>query len=163
MLLAAIVSGPATGAGEDRVTPMPAIRQELARLNLAAQCDDRSESCTVSHTLKDADTTLRVVITHNPHTQTIYLYIDRFIELRDEDGPTRILGARLLSLNREMVTAKFEWDDTANVIRLSTSLNTDSNFDRKAFRSQLKGLLSVAEKLWPELSGFAPSASSSLQ
>jgi hypothetical protein len=57
-----------------------------------------------------------------------------------------------------MVTAKFEWDRASRSIRLSATINTDSNFDRRAFRSQLKGLRALAEQLLPELEGTSAPA-----
>ena len=72
--------------------------------------------------------------------------------LEDAQSPPEPLALRLLELNREMVAAKFEWDRTRSTIRLSVVLNTDSNFDRRAFRSLIEGLKGLAQNLWPELS-----------
>jgi hypothetical protein len=77
------------------------------------------------------------------------------LKLESESGPSKAFALKLLSLNSEMVTAKFEWNQTENAVRLSTTLNTDSNLDRRAFRSQIMGLLEVAEKLLPNLQELA--------
>jgi hypothetical protein len=85
----------------------------------------------------------------------VYLSIERFIVLGEAQSPSLPLALRLLELNREMVTAKFEWDRPTSAIRLSVVLNTDSNFDRRAFRSLIVGLSGLAKKLWPELNQLA--------
>ncbi len=132
---------------------MPAIRQELARLDIEVRCDDATATCACTKTLGDKTRTYTVVVRYSRNTDTIYIYIDKFIGLTDA-GPSADLARRLLELNREMVTAKFEWDRASTSIRLSATINTDSNFDRRAFRSQLQGLWSIAEKLWPSLNAL---------
>ncbi len=144
-------AGIAVGAGEDRGY-LTAIKQELARLDMTARCDDAGQSCFITHPVKNSSTPeLHLVIKYSAATDTVYLYVDRFIELTDDSELNASLATRLLALNSELVTAKFEWDRAGQAVRLSTVLNTDSNFDRRAFRSQLLGLLKVATRLWPEL------------
>jgi hypothetical protein len=132
----------------------PAIRQELARLNMNALCDEASASCVIT---KSDQTTppLEIVVKYSSRTETVYIYIDKYLKLESESGPSKALALKLLSLNSEMVTAKFEWNQTENAVRLSTTLNTDSNLDRRALRSQIMGLLEVAEKLLPNLQELA--------
>ena len=150
----ALLTGAATAPAGEPAPPetdyFPAIRQELARINASAQCDDGLSTCVLPGPLGAPDRTLQVVVKYSRQSNTVYIYIDRFIAFAGEDGPSKELALRLLSLNNEMITAKFEWCEAAKAFRLSTVLSTDSNFDRKAFRSQVKGLLQVAETLWPE-------------
>jgi hypothetical protein len=84
-------------------------------------------------------------------TDTVYICFERLLVFDDGTPLSASLALKLLGLNREMVTAKFEWDADKRAIRLSTSLNTDSNFDRRAFRSQIKGILTIARKIGPTL------------
>ena len=135
-------------------TYLISIRQELARLSLGATCQDSDDSCVFTYALKNSDKEIFVHVRFSRATNTVYLYVDRFLELEDPGGPVSALSRRLLDLNRQMVSAKFEWDKATNTIRLSASLNTDSNFDRKAFRSQVLGLLVNVSSLWPELKEF---------
>jgi hypothetical protein len=134
---------------------MPAIRQELARLDVAANCDESTGTCVFSRKIGVDGRAFEFGIRYCRTTETVYVYIDRFLELPSPDGPSVELARRLLELNRRMVTAKLEWDRPTNSIRLSVVINTDSNFDRRAFRSQLKGLIANAERLWPELDSLA--------
>lgn len=134
-----------------------AINQELARLDLNALCNESTLSCLISD--KDNRDTPRfdILLKYSTKTDTIYFCIEEFYRLKNDTGPSAEMARRLLELNREMVTGKFEWNRGENTIRLSTVLNTDSNFDRRAFRSQLSGLKAVAARLHSELADMAQS------
>jgi hypothetical protein len=148
----------AGGDGVNAEEYLPAIKQELVRLGFTARCDDTARTCYLSLPFDDnKERSFNIVIRYSRDTDTVYIYIDRYLAVSREEGPDQALAKRLLALNNEMVTAKFEWDKPGGAIRLSTVINTDSNFDRRAFRSQLKGLLTIAERLWPELSPAAVS------
>lgn len=154
-LLAAALSlaaaGIAVGAEQDRGY-LAAIKQELARLDMDVRCDDTSLSCFMIHPAGSSGAPeLQIVVKYSTATDTVYMYVDRFIPLNGASEPSASLARHLLALNSELVTAKFEWDRAGQTVRLSTVINTDSNFDRRAFRSQLLGLLQVAVRLWPEL------------
>jgi hypothetical protein len=47
---------------------------------------------------------------------------------------------RAMELNWELLAAKLEWSATSGELRLSAVLHTDSNFDRRAFRSLVRAL-----------------------
>ena len=138
---------------DDETLPdnLTAIRQELARLGLQASCNSSNATCIFTDEGLEGSRALDVTVRYGSATQTVYIFIDRFLVLEDPAGPSLQLSRRLLELNRSMVTSKLEWDRTTNAIRISVVLNTDSNFDRKAFRSQIKGLLANARKLLPSL------------
>jgi hypothetical protein len=142
-------------AADDAPDYMPAIRQELARLDIEADCDDAQGTCFFVRKLGDEGRPFDVGLRYCRVTDTIYVYIDRFVALPSAEGPSLDLARRLLELNRRMVTAKLEWDRPTSSIRLSVVVNTDSNFDRRAFRSQLTGLWANAEQLLPELVSLA--------
>lgn len=133
---------------------MPAIRQELSRLDIAARCDDITATCVCSKDVIPGAPALDLVLQYSAKTNTIYFYIDKFLPLRGPEGPSLELARQLLALNREMVTGKFEWDKNSVSIRLATTMNTDSNFDRRAFRSQILGLWSIAKRVLPTLQGL---------
>jgi len=156
LFIAAFLLLPSISAAQQKneTTYLASIRQELARLSLGATCQDSDNSCVFTYKIKNSDKEIFVHVRFSRATNTVYLYVDRLLELNDPGGPVSALSRRLLDLNRQMVTAKFEWDKATNTIRLSASLNTDSNFDRKAFRSQVLGLLANVSSLWPELKEF---------
>ena len=131
---------------------MPAIRQELARLEVKAVCDDALGTCRFNNTIEPEGPTFEILIRYSQKTDTIYICIENYLHFADGKEPSVELARKLLELNREMVTAKFEWDRASGYIRLSTTVNTDSNFDRRAFRSQIKGIIAAAKRLWPVVS-----------
>lgn len=146
------ISLSAPAAAQDKIRNyIPAIRQELARLDMEARCDDGLSLCVLEQTLEEGAQPDEVSIRYSAATSTVYIFIERFLVLPEGKEPSHQLALKLLELNRQMVTAKLEWDRTAGAIRLSSVINTDSNFDRKAFRSQLRGLLSNARELRPVL------------
>ena len=162
--LALSVPLPATADGLlpptiDKSGYLDVVEQELARLGLKARCDRFSLTCSYSKPLTSDGKEIREVnLKLSPKTDTIYIFIKEFLSLEDPAGPTEQLGRLLLSYNRELVTAKFEWDKMTDSIRLSTTVNTDSNLDRKSLRSQVAGLWAVAVRLWPELKQYGQSA-----
>ena len=56
-----------------------------------------------------------------------------------------------MELNWQMLLGKFEWDPTDGEVRLAMILNTDSNFDRRAFRSAVRDIVQVADRYHAEL------------
>lgn len=129
---------------------LDAVRQELTRLNLSFSCNAASSTCSVSRDSTRVERRSPLVIQCDSETATIYLYLDRFLVLPADRLPDQ-LARRLLELNGRLVTGKFEWHPGQKTVRLSTILNTDTNFDRRAFRSQVMGLFRVADQLFDEL------------
>ncbi|MFO8072173.1 MAG: hypothetical protein R6V85_09900 [Polyangia bacterium] len=156
LAIAASLHSSTTSAEEPSRPPdyMPAIRQELARLDANATCDDASATCVFTRSAKDGRS-FEIALRYSEKTRTVYIFIERYLVLDGSSGPSLELARRLLELNRRLVTAKFEWDRTGGTVRLSMVLNTDSNFDRRALRSQIEGLGTAATELWPELSTLA--------
>ena len=152
-LLLTILAASQTVAAQGIPDPgyMTVIRQEITRLNIDAVCDDRAGTCVFATTLGEEGPTLDVTIRTSSATRTVYIYIERFMEIDTPKGPGLELARLLLAYNRQMVTSKLEWDESTATIRISVVLNTDSNFDRKAFRSQLLGVLSNARRIRPAL------------
>jgi hypothetical protein len=139
--------GPAAGY-------FPAVREEIARLGVDAICDDVAGTCFFTRLRKDG-AGFRLGVRCGTATRTVYVFIERFLEIENPEGPSPALARRLLDLNRQLVAGKFEWERESNTIRLTAVLSTDSNFDRKAFRSVVLGLWAAAERLWPELTALA--------
>jgi hypothetical protein len=156
LAIAASFHSNAASADEPSGPPdyMPAIRQELARLDAKTSCDDASATCVFTRR-SGGGPSFEIALRYSEKTRTVYIFIERYLVLNDSDGPSLELARRLLELNRRLVTAKFEWDRTGGTVRLSVVLNTDSNFDRRALRSQIEGLWTTATELWPELSTLA--------
>ena len=112
-----------------------------------ATCDPRAGTCSIEASDEEPGRAFPAIIRVSPETATVYAYIDPLLRLESPSGPGPVLARRLLKLNAEMVACKLEWNEAAATIRLSTVMSTDSNFDRKAFRSQLLGLFATAERV----------------
>ena len=148
----------AFGASAEPKAPpryLDAVRQELARLGVDAACETGAGVCSFRRRLGDLGVDIDATVACSDETNTVYVAIPRLIALVGSEGPSLALSRRLLELNRRLVTSKLEWDALAGSIRLTTVLGTDSNFDRKAFRSQVLALFAAAERLLPELEALA--------
>jgi len=73
------------------------------------------------------------------------------VQSTPEGTATPALLRRLMELNFQLLGPKFEWDPATGEVRLSAVLHTDSNLDRRALRSMVHTLLSVADRYQPEL------------
>jgi hypothetical protein len=154
LMLSLMLTLPSAGdanVSTDKSSYLSAILQELSRLGMKAQCDTVTNTCRYVTDITVAERTLELTIRHSPQTDTIYICFEQFLPFFAEDAPSQSLALKLLALNREMVTAKFEWDEETRTIRLSTVLNTDTNLDRRAFRSQVVGLIQIARTVAPKL------------
>ena len=56
-----------------------------------------------------------------------------------------------MELNWELLIGKFEWNPRTGEVRLGATFNTDSNFDRRAFRSIVRALDTIAARYAAEL------------
>jgi hypothetical protein len=62
----------------------------------------------------------------------------------------------MMELNWRLLVGKFEWDPSDGEVRLAMVMNTDSNFDRRAFRSLVRAITDQADRLYGELTRVAP-------
>jgi len=90
-------------------------------------------------------------LVYSDRTDTIYLYIERFLEVPADGQTTGQVLRRLMELNWTLLLGKFEWNSTDGEVRLAMIVNTDSNFDRRAFRSAVRAIGQVANRYYNEL------------
>lgn len=133
---------------------LPAIRRELEALEIEPNCqiaDPRRGVCTiVQHSSRsDRDFTIKVV--YSDRSDTVYLAIERFLMLPANSPGLLPVLRRLMELNWDLLLGKLEWDSSEGEVRLSMLINTDSNFDRRAFRSAVRGLVEIADRYQAEL------------
>jgi hypothetical protein len=93
----------------------------------------------------------RIRLAYSDRTDTVYLYVERYLTAPQDGARTDALLRRLMELNWQMLLGKFEWDPTFGEVRLAMVLNTDSNFDRRAFRSSVRSLVELADRYSTEL------------
>lgn len=134
---------------------LEAMRRELEAMRVrGAECqaaDEQRGRCTFTARGISTGREFTVHAVYSDRTDTIYLYVQRYLVV-PADGPTT--GAvlrRLMELNWSLLLGKLEWDSTDGEVRLAMVLNTDSNFDRRAFRSAVRGIGQLADRYWGEL------------
>ena len=92
-----------------------------------------------------------VHIIYSDRTDTMYLYIERFLVAPPDGESTPAVLRRLMELNWSLLLGKFEWNSTDGEVRLAMIINTDSNFDRRAFRSAVRGIGQLADRYFGAL------------
>jgi hypothetical protein len=156
----AVLAGASVHAQTPRSPAMPryadAIARELAAMGIHAQCAaeaDTRQHCTWSGRSAATRSDLVMHAVYNDDSDTVYVYVERYLLLAPEARQTTAALRRLMELNWELLVGKFEWNPRTGEVRLSAVLNTDSNFDRRAFRSIVHALDSAAVRYYRELHG----------
>ena len=111
------------------------------------------QHCTWSGRSAATRSDLIVHAVYSDDSDTVYVYVEHYLMLPPEAPQTTATLRRLMELNWELLVGKFEWNPRTGEVRLSAVLNTDSNFDRRAFRSIVHALDSVAARYYRELHG----------
>lgn len=158
-LAASILLGSSAAVAEPRY--LPQIREELTKMGLRATCT--AESATkgrCQYTLDSTRTGVRfdVRLDYSDDSDTIYHYVNRYLALPSSNPRVSEVLRRLMQLNWSMLIGKFEWEPRQGEIRLSAIENTDSNFDRRAFRSTVQALHNLAERYYRDLDGLVRGA-----
>lgn len=159
---AAFAQAPPTAASATPPRYLQAMERELRALELDPLCTSESAArgrCEVR--VGTAGTGLALQLVYSDETDTIYAYVPALLVALPDAASTPALLRRLAELNWELLLGKLEWNAASGEVRLSMVLNTDSNLDRRAFRSMVRNLARLAERLGPELgriSAPAPSA-----
>ena len=177
-LLAAGV-GPSLVAAQDDAAPAPsedtparetetveegqprylaAMDRELRAMRVAgARCEATdAERARCSFTARGITTgrEFAVRLVYSDQTDTIYFYVERYLVAPASAEQTNAVLRRLMELNWSLLLGKFEWDASDGEVRLAMLMNTDSNFDRRAFRSIIRSIGQVADRYWGELSAL---------
>lgn len=157
LVLAGACLGPSTArADEGAAKPryFRVMEQELATMGLGATCVTLSASrarCDYRARSSPTERGFQARALYSDETDTIYFYVERYLVAAPHAASTQALLRRLMELNWSLLTAKFEWNPHDGEVRLSAVLNTDSNFDRRAFRSIVLALDTSAARYHAEL------------
>jgi hypothetical protein len=119
------------------------LEAELRALQLAPECYTESATRYVCRyrarsSLTERDLWARAV--YSDETDTVYVHIESYLQAPADNPKTATLLRRMMELNWEMLVGKFEWNPRTGEVRLGAVLSTDSNFDRRAFRSLVRTL-----------------------
>ncbi len=152
----AVAAATATAAvPEGQPRYLAAMREELTAMGVSeASCeatDSQRAHCRLTQTGSSTNRDYEVHLSYSDVTDTIYAYVDRYLVVTSESAHADVVMRRLMELNWTMLMGKFEWDPTDGEVRLAMILNTDSNFDRRAFRSTVRALTSLADRHYGEL------------
>lgn len=149
------VAPPTTTVPEGQPRYLDAMRNELRAMGIAdAACeaiDSQRAHCRLTQTGASTNRDYEVHLNYSDVTDTIYVYVDRYLVATGDGAHTDVVMRRLMELNWTMLLGKFEWDPTDGEVRLAMILNTDSNFDRRAFRSTVRALTALADRHYGEL------------
>jgi hypothetical protein len=134
---------------------LAAMRDELTGMRVrGAQCeatDAARSQCTFTARGITTGRDFEIHLVYSDHTDTIYVYVQRYLVVPPNEQTTPAVLRRLMELNWTLLLGKFEWDSTSGEVRLAMVLNTDSNFDRRAFRSAVRGIGQLADRYYREL------------
>jgi hypothetical protein len=130
------------------------IREELTKMGLRPTCTTLSPTrgrCQYALQSDAAGTRFDVALEYSDDSDTIYHSVNHYLSVPASSPRIGEVLRRLMQLNWTMLIAKFQWDAQTGEVRLSAVENTDSNFDRRAFRSTVQALHNKAGQLFREL------------
>ena len=140
---------------EGRPRYLDAMQRELEAMRLrGARCeatDAQRARCSFSARGITTGREFPVQLVYSDRTDTIYIYIESYLTVPADGDTTPAVLRRLMELNWMILLGKFEWDASDGEVRLAMVLNTDSNFDRRAFRSAVRGISQLADRYHGEL------------
>lgn len=140
---------------EGRPRYLAAMERELETMRVrGVECaapDAQRAECTFTARGITTSRDFSIHLIYSDLTDTIYVYVDRYLEVPADAPTTNAVLRRLMELNWELLLGKLEWDSSEGEVRLAMVLNTDSNFDRRAFRSAVRGIVQLADRYWGEL------------
>ncbi len=149
--------GPSAHAQEDDA-PTPryteAMTRELDALDIPHTCEPETASrarCVFTFEGQASQRTFSVHLVYSDDTDTIYVYVARYALALPDAESTPAALRRMMEINWELLGGKLEWDGMSGEVRLAIILNTDSNFDRRAFRSVVRTIGPLADRYAGEL------------
>ncbi len=160
--LIAVLALPASLAAQDeeaepeRAAPryLQAIEAELSALSIPHTCEAVTETrarCAFTRRVATSERELTVHLVYSDETDTVYIYVARLVVVPPDAPSTPAALRRMMELNWALLVGKLEWNAADGEVRLSMVLNTDSNFDRRAFRSLVRQIGPLADRYAGEL------------
>jgi len=145
---------PAQPTERPRPRYMAAMEAELEAMQLSAACEAETATrahCAFRHRGRTTEREFQIHLVYSDDTDTIYVYVARYLLAPPDAASTPQLMRRLMELNWLLLLGKFEWDGNRGEVRVAMIINTDSNFDRRAFRSVVRNIGAVADRYHGEL------------
>lgn len=130
------------------------VEAALGGLGLSPRCAPRPDGAVDCRYRGRSSMTARDFQAHaviRSASATVELYVADFLRApADAPGTTALLN-RLMELNGELLGAHFTWLAQTGEVRLVAVMHTDSNFDRRTFRSLVRTLDRIAPRYHREL------------
>lgn len=152
----ALAQQPAPQTPEPRYLPM--VREELEHLGFQARCTTENANlgrCRYSYRSNSLGVTFDMVMEYSDESDTVYMWANRYLMLPASSAHLLPALRRMMEMNNEMLVGKLEWDPSDGETRLGAVVSTDSNFDRRAFRSTVRALHVLCERYFRELSALS--------
>ncbi|MBI2896042.1 MAG: hypothetical protein HYY06_20960 [Deltaproteobacteria bacterium] len=152
----ALAQEPPAQPQEPRYLPM--VREELEHMGLQARCTTENANlgrCRYSYRSNSLGVTFDMVMEYSDESDTVYMWANRYLMLPASSAHLLPTLRRMMEMNNEMLVGKLEWDPSDGETRLGAVVSTDSNFDRRAFRSTVRALHVLCERYFRELSALA--------
>jgi hypothetical protein len=149
----ALASGAASQPAPGAPRYARAIEESLAQLDLDVRCATEGaqrQHCSGTRKAEAGDGAV-LHSEYSDDSDTIYLYLEQYLVVPSDSPRCAALLRRLMELNWELLVGKFEWNARTGEVRLAAVVNTDSNFDRRAFRSTVRALYTVGARYRAEL------------
>ncbi len=155
-------AAPAWSQSEPRYLGL--VRSELTALGFTPSCGAVSATvgtCRVEHAGAQgsggaaAGRRFELVVEYSDVTDTAYVYVPRYATLHIDQPNATTAFRRVAEMNWEMLVGKFEWNGASGELRLGAVLQTDSNFDRRAFRGVVRSVLRLADRYADEVGRLA--------
>lgn len=156
------VTAPSVASAQTDPRYFNQMRAELQAMGLTAQCAAVSATSGVCRAVASAQVSpgqvsatprrYTLVLEYNDQTDTVYAYLDHYATLRAESANANQTWRRFAEMNWEMLVGKLEWSSRSGEVRLGAVINTDSNFDRRAFRGVVRTVLRLGDRYAEEVS-----------
>jgi len=143
-----------TGSVSDDYGYRTAIQEELEALGFHPVCPAGEGHCTYEIDSEEARNVFGVSVRYDSRAHLVTVAIDRFLTAPPENPRSVRLVARRMELNWDQLVPMYQWNSHTNDVRLAGVVNTDSNFDRRAFRGVVQAIRSAGERNYRELRGM---------
>lgn len=129
------------------------IEEELNALKLFPKCTQAPGALECAYLGRSSmgERRFDVRATYREDTRSVEIQIRHFLEAPVSHPATDALLKRLMAINWSLLAARFSWNADTGEVRLGATLHTDSNFDRRAFRSLVRALDDLGPRYHPEL------------
>jgi hypothetical protein len=142
------------GAISDRHGYMTAIQEELVGLGLTPVCDAQNGRCTYELDSTEAANVFGVTVRYDSRASVVSVSMDRYLVAPAENPRSERLIERAMELNWEQLVPFFQWNTVTNNVRLTGVMNTDSNFDRSAFRGTVRAVHAAGSRNYRAMRGM---------